>query len=295
MTHVTTSAAAPRKGLSALLDPSIACELRAVFTDMDGTLLLPDSTLPPQTQRVIDRLQATGVHFVPTTGRTLLGVQDPFGAQAQRISFVAGNGMDVVLDGTSLRHLEYDRATVLDLARLAFDDAEPMGMAIYNDRRGYVLEREAGYLRGRSDSLEDAPALSRGALPDGPVLKAAVITVNPVAMDVVKRFAPLMEGRIDFAPCGDHWIDALIHGVDKADGIRQVLDALGATPEQALGFGDSMNDAGMMRLLPHGVAVANAMDALKGLCAFEIGPNAEASVINALDAIAAVREQHGCR
>lgn len=284
-----------RKGLPELLE--LACELRVVFTDMDGTLLTPASRLPDNAEAVIDRLQATGVRFVPTTGRTLRGVQAPFGAQAQRIGFVAGNGMDVTIGGRTLRHLAYDRDVLLKLARIVTEADEPLGMCLYDAERSYVLHREADAMRACSDTLADAVAIAPDELPAGPILKAAVVSRAPVAPELAARLQAMgpLAGMLDFAPCGAHWIDALLHGVDKADGVAQVLDALGATPRQALAFGDSMNDAGMMRLLPHGVAVANAMDALKELCAFEIGPNAEASVIDALDRIATIRAEHGLR
>lgn len=291
---VAAGAGRARRGADELV--ALAPQLRAVFTDMDGTLLLPSSTLPPGAARVIDRLQATGVHFVPTSGRTLTGVRAPFGEQADRISFVAGNGMDVIVDGRCLRHLVYDRPTLVELARLVLADPEPMGMTVFDAERSYVLEREAAFLRARADSLAQAPGLP-GAddLPRGPILKAAIVTVADNAPEVAERLAPTMAGRLVFAPCGAHWIDVLVGGVDKADGIQQVLDALGATPEQALGFGDSMNDEGMMRLLPHGVAVANAMEPLRALCAYEIGPNAQGSVIAVLERIAAAREALGLR
>lgn len=284
-----------RKGLPELLE--LACGLRVVFTDMDGTLLTPASTLPRGAEAVIDRLQASGVRFVPTTGRTLRGVQAPFGEQASRISFVAGNGMDVVVDGHTLRHLVYDRAVLLELARIVEQGPEPMGMCLYDAERSFVLRREADFMRSRSDSLRDAQAIGADELPEGPILKAAVVGLAPDGPQLAARLQamPQLAGQLDFAPCGAHWIDALVHGVDKANGVAQVLEALEATPEQALGFGDSMNDAGMMRVLPHGVAVANAMGSLKELCAFEIGPNDQASVIGALDRIAAIREAHGLR
>lgn len=285
-------AARPRKGAAELLE--LAPSLRAVFTDMDGTLLLPSSTLPPDAGRVIDRLQATGVRFVPTTGRTLTGARAVFGTQADRISFIAGNGMDVIVDGRSLRHLAYDRAALAELARLALAAPEPMGMAIFDSERSYVLEREAAFLRARADSLAQAPTLAGpDDLPNGELLKAAIVTVTDNAPEIAKQLASALGSRFVFAPCGAHWIDILPVGVDKANGVRQVLGALGATPEQALGFGDSMNDEGMMRLLPHSVAVANAMAPLRALCAYEIGPNAQGSVIDVLGRIAAVRESLG--
>ena len=50
-----------------------------------------------------------------------------------------------------------------------------------------------------------------------------------------------------------------------------------------------MNDRTMLEALPLSVCVSNAMTAVKRLCRYEIGSNAELAVPRLLEAIAAVR------
>ena len=121
------------------------------------------------------------------------------------------------------------------------------------------------------------------------MLKAAIVARDG-SQEACAALEPLLGDAFTLARCGDHWIDVLMKGVDKADGIRCVLEHIGAEPCEALCFGDSMNDLGMIGALPHSVAVANAMPAGKRLCTYEIGGNDECAVLSCLERIAEMRE-----
>ena len=51
--------------------------------------------------------------------------------------------------------------------------------------------------------------------------------------------------------------------VDKASGLRVALDALGLSPQSVVAIGDAENDQAFLAACGCGVAVANALDALK--------------------------------
>ncbi len=52
-------------------------------------------------------------------------------------------------------------------------------------------------------------------------------------------------------------------GVNKASGLRAALDELGLDPREVVGIGDAENDHSLLAACGIGVAVANAVDALK--------------------------------
>lgn len=289
-TTSTTENGRPRGGLDELLEH--ACAVKAVFTDLDGTFLTPDSTVPPRSGEVIDRLQATGVRFVPTSGRTLAAVRSLFGADLfARIDTVAGNGMDVVAGGELARHLVYRPHDLERLLEAVQQSPLRLGVVLFDEGGPYVTGGEADFARSYSRSLEHAPEtpLAQG-LRRGAVLKAAIVARDG-SQEACAALEPLLGDAFTLARCGDHWIDVLMKGVDKADGIRCVLEYIGAEPCEALCFGDSMNDLGMIGALPHSVAVANAMPAVKRLCVYEIGSNAECAVLSCLERIAELRER----
>ncbi len=286
--------ARPRGGLDELLD-RCAARLRVAFVDMDGTLLLPDGTLPPATAAVIDRLEATGVRLVPATGRALWAARAALGDVADRVDLVAGNGSDVVVGGRPVVHLAYGRAELQGLLDAARHDPDRPGLIVYDARRPYQLNLEADFFARALPGLhDDAPRFTPvDELPPGEIVKAALVARSDVE-GVIRRLGAAFAGTYALSACGWHWIDVALPDAGKDRGARRVLDALGAAADDAIAFGDSMNDAPLMRMVGAGVAVANAMPELKRLCAFEIGSNAQAAVIDALAAIARRRELLGC-
>ena len=286
---------AGRGGLGDLLAHALA--VKAVFTDLDGTFLDAGHRLPGRAPAVVDRLQATGVRFVPATGRTLPALRGIFGPLLDRIDAVAGNGADVVVGGRCVFHAPYPLDDARALLRAIADSGLRLGFAVFRtDGTLYLLDREADFARTHIESLAHAEVRPFGeGIAEDEVAKVAVVACD--GADEAARFlaAGPLGGRFDFAPCGPHWIDVLVKGLDKVDGVRRVLACLGVAPNEALAFGDSMNDLKTMEALPLSVAVSNAMPALKKRCAFEIGSDAEGAVLDCLERVAELRERAGMR
>ena len=114
----------------------------------------------------------------------------------------------------------------------------PVGVALFDEARAYLLDMHVDFMRGRSAVLLDAPVVSEESLPEGPIVKAAVVSLGPA-----REAAPLLEaplgGLLELAACGGHWMDALPPGSGKASGARLLLDSMGATVDEAMAFGDS--------------------------------------------------------
>lgn len=81
-----------------------------------------------------------------------------------------------------------------------------------------------------------------------------------------------------FAPSGRKWIDVMQRGVNKATGIRQVMEAHGVSADEVAAFGDSMNDYEILRMVGMPIAMENGRSAIKQIARKVIGPNTEHSV-----------------
>lgn len=285
-----------RLGLEELL--AHARSLRAVFSDLDGTFLDARHEVPAGAAEAVDRLQATGVRFVPTTGRTLPALERMFGPLLDRIDYVACNGMEVRAAGHVLAHAEFSRDDAAELLRLAeLDPHRPVVAVFQLDGGAYALSDDAERARrclARVGGLDGLPVrpLRLGLAPGG-VAKAGLVACGEPAPDAAARYGRALGRRLSFMACDAGWVDIAARGHDKLAGARLVLESLGASERQALAFGDSMNDLPLMRGMPLSVAVGNAMPALKEACAYEIGPNTELSVLRCIELVAARREAEG--
>lgn len=62
--------------------------------------------------------------------------------------------------------------------------------------------------------------------------------------------------------------DILVKEASKARGITQVLDRLGIQADEAMAFGDGLNDIEMLQEVGFGVAMGNGYDSLKQVADF---------------------------
>ncbi|WP_327204829.1 HAD-IIB family hydrolase [Paenibacillus sp. DMB20] len=69
--------------------------------------------------------------------------------------------------------------------------------------------------------------------------------------------------KLQFVRWGDHAVDVLPMGGSKAAGIARLIQKLGKKPEDAVAFGDHLNDLEMLQYVGHGVAMGNALPVVK--------------------------------
>ena len=73
-----------------------------------------------------------------------------------------------------------------------------------------------------------------------------------------------------------------IRGVDKALGIKKVIEFLGASWEDTVAFGDGPNDYEMLEYVHTGVAMGNASDDLKALASLVTTPINQDGIYNGM-------------
>lgn len=69
--------------------------IRLIATDLDGTLLQKDGTLPEGTFEVVDELKRLGIRFAASSGRQYGNLRRLFGPVAADMAFVCENGRTV--------------------------------------------------------------------------------------------------------------------------------------------------------------------------------------------------------
>jgi hydroxymethylpyrimidine pyrophosphatase-like HAD family hydrolase len=83
--------------------------------------------------------------------------------------------------------------------------------------------------------------------------------------------------------------------VDKASGLRTALDALALSPQDVVAIGDAENDQAFLAICGCGVAVANALDALKAGAGHVTRGEAGAGVREIIDSLIAEDLRRGVR
>lgn len=200
--------------------------LRLVFCDVDGTLLPHSNTaLSPDSVDTLRRLTDRGITVAIASGRPYEQLRNLFGALSHRLVFIC-------LDGALTRRHDFilHKRPIPRKAGLAllsrFPDAAVHG-------------RETVYVLG------EAPVSGRAVSTPNEIgedfLKLELYTDRPPEPNPHYRVAFRETGLIELvAPCAN-----------KGNAAVTLMEKLGIAPDQAVAFGDGVNDAELLAAVGH--------------------------------------------
>lgn len=242
------------------LAPGTLAGVRLVVSDLDGTLLSPDRTLPASTAGLVAELHEAGIAFVPASGRAYASQAELFADVPTIETFIADNGAVVVQQGEARGTGTLAPALVHELV------ARVREHAVAHGRRetAVVCGLDGAWVEVDDELWDEAlnyhPTLTRVArLEDvtAPAIKVAILdleSTEAVDRDVLRSFAP----HAQVTRSGAHWADVTALGVTKGRALRDLQARLGVGPEETVVFGDHLNDLEMFGEAAHSFAVAHA-------------------------------------
>ena len=135
-----------------------------------------------------------------------------------------------------------------------------------NERRD---EKTGKYPDAHNQRIKEGGSLAdavRGK-PDGIIMqsspKALLIGEPDTVEDMIADISEAMGGRLNFIRSSRSYVEVLVPGVSKGEGLKLLADKLGIDSSEVMACGDNMNDMAMVTWAGTGVAVANAVPALK--------------------------------
>ena len=252
--------------------------IKLIASDMDGTLLDDDSKVPEETYELISALAEKGVRFVASSGRRYDTLRWLFEPVADKMDYVASLGTQVYADGRLLDREVFSTLSVMRLFETTqlFDC---LHLALYDATHTYLLNDQSSYIRELDKDLPNAERLFDPPSPDVSIIKAALCCEYP---DQLMYMAYVLERELSefftFLPSGSRWIDVVPRHVNKATGLEQVMRYWGIGPDEAVAFGDSMNDYAMLRYVGHPYVMENARYAVRQIGQRVIGRNSDHAV-----------------
>lgn len=256
--------------------------IKLIATDMDGTLLDENSNVPPETYDLIRRIRDQGIIFVASSGRRYDTLRIFYGPIADDIDYVASLGAQVYAEGQLLDREVFSTLAVNRLFETC-QSFDCLHLALYDENHTYLLNDQSAYVRELDKDLPEAQIVYDPPSPSVSIIKAAVCCDQP---DYIMDMAYILERELSdvfcFLPSGSCWIDVTPRNVSKATGLEQVLRYYGIDPEDALAFGDSMNDYAMLRYVGHPYVMENATYGVRQIAEKVIGTNRQHSMQHAL-------------
>lgn len=229
---------------------------RYIFFDIDGTLKAggyDNAYIPDSTRRALELLRAKGHFLAIATGRSEAMARE-YRRELGFENMVSDGGFGITLEGELISITPLNRELIVELIAECKAHNMPWALQLDNsDTRVAPDERfeeftHDVYMKTRIDPTLDIEHCDT-------IYKAYVACYSPDE----QRLTTL--SKLPWCRFLDEYI--FVEPADKGVGVRRILDHFGASYEDAIVFGDGINDISMFTPEWTKVAMGNACEELK--------------------------------
>lgn len=234
--------------------------IKAIFFDIDGTLLYGDKGVPSKEIEDLRKLKEKGIKIVICTGRAIGEViplhLEKYGFDA----YIALNGQTIFDNNYNLIHENlFDK-----------DDLNKL-LKLFNSKEIAIgLSGEDGlYINYIDDKVIKENKILNIELPKidtyhNEKIYQAIAYCDDAYKEKIKN--ELVNSKVTY--WNDFGIDIFNKNGGKDKGIHEYIKMFDITIDETMAFGDSENDSEMLKAVSIGVAMGNAIDGLKEISDF---------------------------
>ena len=259
-------------------------EYRLIATDMDGTLLDENSTITPATCEAVKKAMDKGVKFILCTGRPVRGVKkyvDQLGLDCPVITY---NGAVVVHSTTG--EIIFSQNMDTDEARKVYETALEKGTwfivwsqnRLYTNRFGPETDFYQNITSSQASLIEDFDSLlARG-------ITKMLWGAEPETLDSwIEELKTAGFSETTFTKSRRYYLEFFSNRTSKAVAMEKLGEYYGIKREEMVALGDQTNDLPMIEYAGLGIAMGNAVEAVKAVAGCITAPNTEDGVAKAIE------------
>lgn len=257
---------------------------RLIAIDLDDTLLNDNLEVTEATRDALAAAVAQGVQVTLATGRM-------FASAKQTAAQVGLNVPLITYQGSLVRNLLdeavlYERAVDPEAVRRLYEYTRErkLHLQTYIDDRLYSFDdgdRLAAYARQSNIPYIVEPTLD--ALPAGNHTKLIIIDEPAVLDEIAPDLHALLGRDVHITKSKPHYLEFTHREGTKGHALRFLAAHFGYTMDQTIAIGDSWNDREMIEAAGLGVAMANAVPALREIADYVTLGNNEDGVKHVID------------
>jgi Cof subfamily protein (haloacid dehalogenase superfamily) len=270
-------------------------KIKALALDLDGTTLLPDTTLGERTAKILKTLISRGIQIIITTGRAPQACEiylNAIGAQGAMVFFNGAIVADIPSD--EIIHMSLlDKDIVgfgLDIARknnYFYQAYLPAGISPHTGKADLSIKREQlliEKMRRESENYRARTGITPvtvdikkvTALPDLKGFIKSMFVCDEVYHDAIKKkFIDKFAGRISVMRSSPTLLEISNSGVSKGEGLKIAMKKRGLNPCEVIAFGDEENDLSMYGVAGFFAAPANGKDNVRAVADVVFGSCAQ--------------------
>ncbi|MDR2922232.1 MAG: Cof-type HAD-IIB family hydrolase [Treponema sp.] len=261
-------------------------KIKAIAVDLDGTALLPDTSMGERTVRCLRGLAGRGIQVIVCTGRAIESSQRYYSAIGATGPMVFFNGAEVAdvpdvkiissnLMGLDVVDYGIDLARSMDIHYQVF--FPPLQGASWEALLIEKQRPEAEMYRNHTGIVPVVTDLKAEiAKPETKGCIKAMFICDPSLHDEIRlKIRERFGDSIYMARSYPTFLEIMNTGVSKGEGLKTVMECRGLKPEEIIAFGDEENDLPMFGVAGFSAAPSGAKEKIRQAADFVFGSNAE--------------------
>lgn len=250
--------------------------MRALATDLDGTLLNKKGCISDDTSNYLKQIAGRGFHIILASGRSI-------NEQTCFAPFLPNNFHMVAFNGSMVAEYNDGKYNICNIVNISYPALSAITNALNQAKLPFfVSEGEISHVPTADianifrkidipsvNHLEDFSVLQNSAS----ILKVAI----PLCLsghDHIERQKDIVAEALSSVNLAElnlqivnsnEWMDIIPLSGGKSHGVRFVCDKLGISPSDVISFGDGGNDLCMLKLTGKSIAPSNACPAAQSV------------------------------
>ncbi|WP_128102272.1 Cof-type HAD-IIB family hydrolase [Paenibacillus sp. DCT19] len=262
--------------------------IKLIAVDMDGTFL--DHNQSYNRKRFSEQyseMKKQGIKFIVASGNQYYQLKSFFTEIEEQIAFIAENGAYIVDEGKDIYNGEMSKETINKVLNMLKQYDYPE-LVVCGKNGAYVhASVTEEFYQQTLRYYHQLSRISDFEKIDDTIFKFATSFPEDMAASVLDEFHKHVGKYVTPVSSGHGDIDLIIPGIHKARGIKLLQERWGIADEETAAFGDSGNDLEMISHVKYGVAMSNAIPAIKDAAMYITSSNNNEGVLDAIDLILA--------
>lgn len=269
---------------------------KALVLDLDGTLTNSRKIISTRTKEAIMNIQERGIKVILASGRSVYGMQHI----ADELRIAEYGGYMLSFNGAIIRNPSKDEilyAHNLDVSIYPdiFRLWKEYGVAIlsYNKEHSALITDDDKNIYAILDSKINnyIPLIQIDNFEkevDFPLPKFLFLDAPERLESIEKEIKLKIGDRLDIYRSEPCFLEIMPKGIDKGASLKRLGDMIAIKQEEFVACGDSYNDISMIKYAGMGVAMGNAVQAVKDVADYITASNDEDGVAEVIERFFAV-------
>jgi len=249
--------------------------IKIVFSDVDGTLLNKNRELSSATIYQIRKLTEQNIPFVMVSARMPAGMTHLYHEVPMNNPAICYNGaliLKLIDEGINNSNILFSKTIENGIALSIFRICQKFDLhfSLYSFNLWFASKSDEWRLREENNTKVKATIHSNLEYKilefqnqQQHIHKLMVMGESMLIDSLHNLLVKQYSGKINIYRSKDTYIEITPATINKATGCTIVLNHLGLSAEQAIAFGDNLNDTEMLEMVNVGVAMENAPPEVK--------------------------------